>query len=550
MRQRIFHSATPRLAALALGTAGVLGLVAAGPATLTTPVAAATPPPPGTATPPKPPADPGAQLAATLVDQVTIGGIFAHLAGFERLAQANGGVRTAGTRGFDQSADYVAERLHETGYQVTRQSFEFPYFQERRPTTLAQTAPAPIHYRGNTDFEIMTYSGSGTVQAAVHPVDLNLTPPRASTSGCESADFAGFPRGQIALMQRGSCDFAVKVRNATAAGARGAIIFNQGNGDPRKDADRFNLIAGTLTTPATIPTLGVTYAVGAQLATTAGAVVRLDASLVSETRTTQNLIAETPEGRADNVVMAGAHLDSVPRGPGINDNGTGSATLLELALKYAPLAHTVKPVNKVRFAWWGAEEEGLLGSTHYVDQLTPRQVKNIGLYLNLDMLASPNYVLGVQDGDHSTAASDRAPAGSAGIEKLFRAYLTSRGQHAVDADFDGRSDYGPFVAKGIDLPAGGLETGAEGLKTAAEAKLFGGVAGIADDPCYHKACDSMVPLVHHADPATYAKLRAAYGVQLVGNLNLFALNLNAGAIANAVGRLAFDTTGISSPAGR
>lgn len=532
MRQRIFHRAVPRLAALALGTTAALGLVAAGPAA---------------GAPPKPPADPGAQLASTLVDQVTIGGIFAHLAGFERLAQANGGIRTAGTRGFDQSADYVAERLHEAGYRVTRQSFQFPFFQELRPTVLAQTGPAPIHYRGATDFEVMTYSGTGTVQAAVHPVEVNLTPPRASTSGCESADFAGFPRGQIALMQRGTCDFAVKVRNATAAGASAAIIFNQGNGDPTKNADRFDLIAGTLTAPATIPTVGVTYAAGAHLATTAGAVVRLETHIVSETRTTQNLIAETPEGRADNVVMAGAHLDSVPQGPGINDNGTGSATLLELALKYGPLAHTVKPVNKVRFAWWGAEEEGLLGSTHYVEKLTPRQVKNIGLYLNLDMLASPNYVLGVQDGDHSAAASDRAPAGSAGIEKLLRAYLSSRGQHAVDADFTDRSDYAPFIAKGIDIPAGGLETGAEGRKTAADAKLFGGVVGVANDPCYHKACDSMVPLVHHADPAIYAKLQSAYGVQLVGNLNLFALNLNAGAIANAVGRLAFSTAGISSP---
>lgn len=564
MRQRIFGRATPGLTALVLGTVAVLGLMTVGPATVTGSVAAATPaavtgssaapatPGPGAATgtgrgPAQRPVDPGAQLAATLVDRVTVGGVFAHLVGLERLAEANGGVRVAGGPGSEQSADYVAKRLHAAGYQVTRQSFQFPLFREIKPTTVAQISPTPITFRDGTDVEVMTYSGSGLVQAPVHPVDLDLTPPRASTSGCERADFASFPRGQLALMQRGGCEFAVKVRNAAAAGARAAIIFNQGDGDRTKDADRFDLIAGTLVTRGAIPTVGMSYAIGARLATTPNAVVRVEARTFSATRTTQNLIVETPEGRADNVVMVGAHLDSVPAGPGINDNGTGSAALLELALQYAPLARTVKPVNKVRFAWWGAEEEGLLGSEHYVHQLSRRQVHDIALYLNLDMLASPNYVLGVQDGDHSAADSERAPAGSAKIERLFRAYLTSRGQHAVDAEFDGRSDYGPFIAKGIDIPAGGLATGAETVKSAAEVKLFGGVAGVAEDPCYHRSCDSIVPLAHHADPVIYGKLLAAYGVSLVGNLNLSALELNAGAIADAVGRLAFDTTGISQP---
>jgi Zn-dependent M28 family amino/carboxypeptidase len=492
-------------------------------------------------------ADPGAQLAATLVDQVTVGGIVAHMAGLERIAEANGGVRVSGGHGFDQSADYVAERLQEAGYQVTRQRFQFPFFKEVAPTRLAQVAPTRVQYRNDVDQSVLSYSANGTVQAAVHPVDVRLTPPRASSSGCQTSDFAGFPRGQVALLQRGSCEFGDKVRNAAAAGASAAIIFNQGNGDPAKDKDRFAVFDGTLSKPASIPAVAVTYAVGAHLATTPGAVVRVEARTVSENRTTQNLIAETPEGRADNVVMAGAHLDSVAEGPGINDNGSGSAALLELALKYAPLAKRLRPTNKVRFAWWGAEEEGLLGSEHYIRQLSKRQVADIGLYLNLDMLASPNYVFGVQDGNHSDADSSPAPKGSAAIEKFLRDYLTSRGQTAVDAEFNNRSDYGPFIAKGIDIPSGGLETGAEGMKSAADVKKFGGAAGVAYDPCYHKACDSFVPLSHHADAATYRKLQAAYGAKLIGNLNVFALDLNADALANAVGHFAYDTTGISTP---
>jgi Zn-dependent M28 family amino/carboxypeptidase len=394
----------------------------------------------------------------------------------------------------------------------------------------------------------MEYSGPGNVRAAVHPVDVHLAPPRASTSGCEAADFAGFPRGQIALIQRGTCEFGVKTRNARTAGAAAVVVFNQGNGDPGHDADRFTSVAGTLDGPTTIPVVGVSYAVGAALAATPGTVVEIDADTESETRTTQNLIAESPQGRSDNVVMAGAHLDSVAEGPGINDNGTGSAALLEVALQYAPLAKRFAPVNKVRFAWWGAEEEGLVGSDRYVKQLTPKQVKDIGLYLNFDMLASPNYLLAVQDGNHSSHDSDPAPKGSAAIEKLFRNYLTGRGQHPFDADFDGRSDYGPFIDEDIAIPSGGLETGAEGIKTAADVRLFGGVAGAPFDPCYHKACDSLVPLAHHAPQVTYDRLRHAYGAALLGNVNLTALDLMTGAMADAIGRLAFDTTGISAPA--
>ena len=152
----------------------------------------------------------------------------------------------------------------------------------------------------------------------------------------------------------------------------------------------------------------------------------------------------------------------------------------------------VKPNNTVRFAWWGAEESGLLGSEHYVGELDDDAIDDIALYLNFDMIASPNYMFGVYDGDDS---SDTAPAGlvipegSAQIEDVFEAFYDSRDLPYQDSEFSGRSDYGPFIAVGI--PAGGLFTGAEVPKTAAEAALYGGVPGAAYDPCYHSFCDNL-----------------------------------------------------------
>ncbi|HEY3485178.1 MAG TPA: M20/M25/M40 family metallo-hydrolase, partial [Ilumatobacteraceae bacterium] len=193
----------------------------------------------------------------------------------------------------------------------------------------------------------------------------------------------------------------------------------------------------------------------------------------------------TKTGRTDRVVVVGAHLDSVPEGPGINDNGSGSATTLEIALQMA--ASGVEPENQVRFAFWGAEEAGLVGAEHYVTNLAARELKNIALNLNFDMLGSPNYVRFVYDGDGSDGTA--GPNGSGRIERVFTDYFASQGLATEPTAFDGRSDYGPFIAAGI--PAGGLFSGAEGIKTADEAAAYGGSAGDPYDPCYHQACDDI-----------------------------------------------------------
>lgn len=450
---------------------------------------------------------------AKLLECVTLEGVREHQAAFQAIADANGGIRAAGTPGYDASLAYVQGRLEAAGYEVTLNGFPFVFVPL---PTLQQLAPIAATYETGA----FTGTGYGNVTAAVTPVDINLTPPRANSSGCEAADFAGFPAGNIALVQRGTCTFAVKALNAQAAGASAVIIFNQG--DVNNEA-RSGLIIGTLggTNVVGIPVVGASYPSGAALAQ-AGSTAAI--TLAAPQNVTQyNLLAETTEGDPNNVVMVGAHLDSVLRGPGINDNGSGSAAILEVAEQMA----RVKPRNKVRFAWWGAEEAGLIGSRAYVAGLSAAEIDKIALYLNFDMIGSPNHVFFVYDGDNSdNVGAGAGPAGSTQIEDVFERFYTDRGLPYKGTDFTGRSDYGPFIAAGVDIPSGGLFTGAEGVKTAAEAALWGGTAGQQYDPCYHLACD------------TYA------------NNNDDALDVNSDAVAYATLQYAMNTSDINGVPGK
>jgi aminopeptidase Y len=264
-----------------------------------------------------------------------------------------------------------------------------------------------------------------------------------------------------------------------------------------------------------IPVTSVTQAVGQQLAATSGLVLRLKTQTFRGMATTHNVLAETPRGDLNNVIMAGAHLDSVNEGPGIQDNGSGSAALLETALQMAK----VKPRNEVRFAWWGAEESGLVGSIYYVNNLSQGEIDDITLYLNFDMIGSPNYVFFIYDGDDSDGeGAGPGPEGSAQIEALFESFYAQVSEPFKGTDFSGRSDYGPFIAVGI--PAGGLFTGAEGIKTAEEAAIWGGTAGDQYDPCYHLACDtfaniSLEALDVNSDAVAYSVLQYAMNTQTI-----------------------------------
>lgn len=415
---------------------------------------------------------------------VTLDGVRSHQWALQIIADANGGTRLAGTLGHEESADYVAITAENAGYDVTIQPFDFVKFEPLGPSTLEQTAPVPTTYVEDTDFNVMSQSEPGDVTGLVTAADVvDLTLGNASTSGCEASDFDGFPIGHIALVQRGACTFQLKAENAANAGAIGTIIFNQGNTEDRKD-----LINGTLGSGYSggIPVFFATFDRGVEWFNTPGLELHMIANVIRETVTTFNVIAETPGGRDDRVVVVGAHLDSVPQGPGINDNGSGSAAQLEIALQMAELG--IEPRNKVRFAWWSAEESGLVGAQYYVDNLTKRDIKNIALNLNFDMIGSPNFVRFIYDGDGSDTPV-AGPNGSANIEQVFVDYFAGEGLAAAPTAFSGRSDYGPFIAVGI--PAGGLFTGAEGIKTEEQAAIYGGTAGEQYDPCYHLACDTI-----------------------------------------------------------
>jgi Zn-dependent M28 family amino/carboxypeptidase len=359
---------------------------------------------------------------------------------------------------------------------VSLQRFSFQFTDDRSPPTLRVAGSSPATYRAGRDFATLAYSGSGRVEAAVVAVDLLVPSPsqNASTSGCEAADFAGFPRGAVALVQRGSCFFREKVDNAVAAGASAVIAFNEGG------AAAEELFRGTLGPPQVrIPALSASFELGDALRNGArsgptGTRVSVTADVVAERRRTSNVIAESRTGNARNVVVVGAHLDSVAAGPGINDNGSGSAVILEAAEQLASL----RPRNRLRFVWWGAEELGLLGSRHYVGRLSPSARRNIALYLNFDMVGSRNFERFVYDGDNSSSGRVRFPPGSAAIERVFTRWFAARGRETRAAAFGG-SDHLPFVRAGV--PSGGLFTGADGRDS----------SGRTHDPCYHRPCDTI-----------------------------------------------------------
>ncbi|HET9380560.1 MAG TPA: M28 family metallopeptidase [Streptomyces sp.] len=187
-----------------------------------------------------------------------------------------------------------------------------------------------------------------------------------------------------------------------------------------------------------------------------------------------NLVADWPGGDTSQVIMAGAHLDSVTSGPGINDNGSGSAAVLEAALTVAQTQY--RPTKHLRFAWWGAEELGMVGSRNYVNSLSLASRQSIKGYLNFDMIASPNPGYFVYDDDPT-------------IEQTFKNYFAGIGVPTeIETEGDGRSDHSSF--KNVGIPVGGLFTGASTRKTTTQAQKWGGTAGVAFDRCYHSSCDT------------------------------------------------------------
>lgn len=429
-----------------------------------------------TAAPPTPQADvDAAGYAEEISQRLQTDAMMAHLTRLQEIADQHDGNRALGTAGYQASVDYVVNALRDKGFDVQTPEFEvrIPFAEE--PTVEvagARVAALPMSFTVGTPADGVR----GPLVAA--PVD--------DTPGCADADYAGLPvQGAVVLVDRGSCPFSDKQAIAAKRGAVALLVAD----NVERPVEEFGGTLGS-GTDVKIPVLGITKGAGARLRAAPGeASIRLEAGVNVER--SQNIIAQTSTGATDNVVMIGAHLDSVPEGPGINDNGSGVAAVLETALQ---MGSAPEVRNAVRFGFWGAEEVGLVGSDRYVSSLDIEALKDIALYLNFDMIGSPNPGYFTYDGNQSAPpAADgsvpRVPEGSAGIERMLVAYLDAAGKPAQDTGFNGRSDYDAFTKAGI--PSGGTFSGAEENMTAEQAQLWGGQADQPFDPNYHKATDTL-----------------------------------------------------------
>lgn len=450
---------------------------------------------------PRPDASPG-DYATVIRDRVTTDAMMAHLAKLQAIADAHDGNRAIGTPGYEASADYVADALRSKGFDVQTPEFDLQFPYADPPTVTVGTATVvakPLEY---------------TVGTAPQGVRGPLLPARVEDSpGCTPSDYDGLPvAGAVVLVDRGTCPFGDKQVAAAQRGAVGMIVADTTDDDPS---------GATLgsDTAVKIPSVIVGKSEGAVLRAQPAAPTTIELNAGIRTVHTRNVIAQTKTGSPSDVVAVGAHLDSVPAGPGINDDGSGVAAVLETALQMG----SSPPVrNAVRFGFWAAEEVGLLGSANYVKSLNVDQLRDIALYLNFDMLGSPNPAYFTMDGDQSAPPGPRReqpriPEGSAGIERTLVAYLAAAGKTAQDTSFEGRSDYEPFTQAGI--PAGGIFSGAEGDMSAEQASLWGGTAGQPYDPNYHQKTDTL----DHVDRT--------------------ALGINGGAAAYAVALYAQDVSG-------
>ncbi|HEU0190593.1 MAG TPA: M28 family metallopeptidase [Mycobacterium sp.] len=427
---------------------------------------------PGACDPQSADAAAAAAFAGTLRNKVNVDAMMKHLQKLQEIADANGDNRAVGTRGYDASVEYVADTLRSHGFDVQTPEFVARVFKSEKGSV--SLGDKTLEARA-LQFSLGTPADgvSGPLVAA----------PTGDKPGCAASDYDGLPaQGAVVLVDRGSCPFKEKMAVAVERGAVAIVIAD--NVDEEK-------MGGTLgeATEVKVPVASVTKADGATLRAGHGtATLKLDAH--TDNIPFRDVVAQTKTGSTENVVMLGAHLDSVPEGPGINDNGSGVAAVLETAVQ---LGDSPEVHNAVRFGFWGAEELGLIGSTKYVETLDADALTNIALYMNFDMLASPNPGYFTYDGDQSLPADKRGqpvvPEGSAGIERTFVAYLKSAGRTAQDSSFDGRSDYDAFTQAGI--PSGGLFSGAEVKKTVEEAKLWGGDADQPFDPNYHQKGDTI-----------------------------------------------------------
>jgi peptidase M28-like protein/PA domain-containing protein len=428
-------------------------------------------------------------LGERLARAVTGPDTYRHLQAFQRIADANGGNRAVGTPGTGASEAYVLRTLTAAGYHPVTQDVPYTRFAVSAEHTSVVTPAKTLR--------TLLMDESPSLRGASAPIV------RGPETGCQAGDYDGLDvRGAVVLLARASCGYTQQVMVAGQVGARAVVLYLVTPSPD--DVWRLHWFG---TSPPPIPLASIPQSQAEWMAEQLAEhplTLRLDWQGEDVRGVTHNVIAETRGGSRDQVVVSGAHLDSVSDGPGLNDNGSSAAALLQIAVELAPLQYAVR--NQVRFVWWGAEELVDVGSDYYVAHLTAGQKQAILVYFNGEMIASPNFVRFVMRGPGV-------------LSEPFAEYYTAHhlAFELVGSDAVG-SDHEPFAAAGITV--GGILGGAMGVKTAAEAATYGGTAGQMYDPCYHQPCDTLA------------------------NLNQVALDQGARAMAYAVGWAA-DGTGRS-----
>ena len=416
-----------------------------------------------------------ADFARELAGKVTVDGMYAHLRKLQEIADSNEGTRAEGTPGYDASVDYVAQTLRDKGFDVETPEFErLDRNQGGRPTL---TVAGRDYHVDQASLLITTAQGG--LRA------LTLRPQKAP--GCSAADYGSVSvKGAIAVVDDTGCSVVDKQNAAVAKGAVGLLVVSA----PGTSGSPAGLFTPGYYRQLTIPVGVIDNDANAALRRT-NAPVRLVLDSKPVMVKSRNVVAQTKTGDTKNVVMVGAHLDSVRSSPGINDNGSGVAAVLETA---AALESAPQITNAVRFAFWGSEETDLEGSTSYVRGLGGEQLDDIALYLNFDMLGSPNPGYFTYDGDQSGQPNPEiplraVPPGSDAIERTLAGYLNLSGIRPADMPLAKITDYSPFLSAGI--PFGGLTTGSAQRKTEVQARLWGGRASVAFDPNYHTPRDTI-----------------------------------------------------------
>jgi hypothetical protein len=386
--------------------------------------------------------------------------LWSHLEALNDIAFKYGnGNRAFGLPGYDASVDYIWGHVgNVTGTRAWKQDF---------PAWFGQVQSVAFRV-GDEDYYVYGITYSPSTPADGLTAELVLGPEGAA--GCDPANYDGLDvAGKIVLTQRFRCPtggtLAGRVRPAAQAGAAGVIIYHDITTKPTAGS------LGEVDLEAFVPAGFINKVDGEALKERIEGGETIEAYFehvqVVEERITQNVFVETEAGDPDNVIVLGAHLDSVQAGPGINDDGSGTSLILEIF----KAVQNYRFKNKLRFAWWGAEENGLLGSEYYCSNLDAEEANRILAYLNYDMVSKGYF--GVSDND-GRAHGSVAPAGSEVIQQAYLDFFASHGLETTPAILTNGSDYASFWGI-LHKPFGFLNTG----------------TAVAQDPCYHQECDTI-----------------------------------------------------------